>query len=599
MSDRTPQGPNEDLPSASELVARVPGLTWENEARPRQAKRGDGPPKRPAPASAPTPTPTPEPVDDATEVTGVLDPASVPTGALSSELARLPGGAPAAKPAAPVSAPRPEPEKEKGERVETGPKAAAPPKTAAAPGLSAPVRGGDRLGAAPDVAAAGAGAAPAPPADPLWTPGPAGPAGPAPKPDGPPSDSGWLGALAPPPAPDTAVPGAPPRGAVPAPAETHTAGLGVPAAPAPALDESAAPVNGWDSYTGTRVDQSAQQFMAVPPAAPARRETSDDLSPDRVLRRVDQAPLGRRLLNTITLGRMGGESPAQAQERAWTALAQTRVPRDHRVAVLSLKGGVGKTSTTAGLGHTLASLRGDMVTVVDANPDRGTLGDRIGTRTHFTIRNLLEAERERGIPDFPDLAQFLSQATSRVHVLASDRDPATAKALSAQDYAATIGVLKRFVPVTITDSGTGLLFDALSGEGGVLDEADQVVVVCGPGVDEARSASATLDFLEGHRWGHLVDTAVVAVTKVPAGKRSRVDRDEIEAHFRTRVRQVVRIPLDEHIAEGGVIELERLAPGTRRAFLELAAAVGERFNMPKRESVRGAAERESAGAAAD
>lgn len=580
MTTRPPKGPNEDMPSAADLVNRIPGLTWENEAPP-PAKRGDGPPKRPASA----PAPAPEPADDATEVTGVLDPASVPTGALPSELARLPGGAPVTKPAAPVSAPRPEPEKKKA--AKTGPEPAA---AAAAPGPAAPARGGERPGEAPDAPAAGAGAAPAPPGERLWAPNPAGPAGPAPKLDRGSSGPGWSGALAPPPVPDTAVPGAPPLGAAHAPEGSHGTGAVAPPAPTPAPapgpDGSVAPA--------TRVDPSAQEFMAPP-----RRETSDDLSPERVLRRVDQAPLGRRLLSTITLGRMGGESPAQAQERAWTALAQTRVPRDHRVAVLSLKGGVGKTSTAAGLGHMLASLRGDMVTVVDANPDRGTLGDRIGTRTHFTIRNLLEAERERGIPDFPDLAQFLSQATSRVHVLASDRDPAAAKALSAQDYATTIGVLKRFVPVTITDSGTGLLFDALSGVGGILDEADQALVVCGPGVDEARSASATLDFLEGHRWGHLVDTAVVAVTKVPPGKRSRVDRDEIEAHFRTRVRQVVRIPLDEHIAEGGVIELERLAPGTRRAFLELAAAVGERFNMPKREAAREVIERVSAGAAAD
>ena len=53
----------------------------------------------------------------------------------------------------------------------------------------------------------------------------------------------------------------------------------------------------------------------------------------------------------------------------------------HRVAVLSLKGGVGKTTVTVGLGATLASLRGDRVIAVDANPDRGTLSDKVRVQT--------------------------------------------------------------------------------------------------------------------------------------------------------------------------------------------------------------------------
>src|SRR6187200_1787565 len=46
------------------------------------------------------------------------------------------------------------------------------------------------------------------------------------------------------------------------------------------------------------------------------------------------------------------------------------------VAVLSMKGGVGKTTTTVGLGSTIATIRGDRVIAVDANPDLGTLAQR-------------------------------------------------------------------------------------------------------------------------------------------------------------------------------------------------------------------------------
>ena len=59
------------------------------------------------------------------------------------------------------------------------------------------------------------------------------------------------------------------------------------------------------------------------------------------------------------------------------------------VAVLSLKGGVGKTTTTIGLGATFASWRGDRVIAVDANPDFGTLAQTGSEPDPSTVRDLL------------------------------------------------------------------------------------------------------------------------------------------------------------------------------------------------------------------
>jgi len=60
------------------------------------------------------------------------------------------------------------------------------------------------------------------------------------------------------------------------------------------------------------------------------------------------------------------------------------------VAVISLKGGVGKTTTVSGLGATLASIRGDRVVAVDANPDAGTLGARLRRESARTVRDLVD-----------------------------------------------------------------------------------------------------------------------------------------------------------------------------------------------------------------
>lgn len=72
-------------------------------------------------------------------------------------------------------------------------------------------------------------------------------------------------------------------------------------------------------------------------------------------------------------------------------LARVRAPLAgaHRVAVMSVKGGVGKTTVAACLGQALAEHRGDRAVVLDANPDAGTLADRLTGDSRITVRELL------------------------------------------------------------------------------------------------------------------------------------------------------------------------------------------------------------------
>ena len=106
---------------------------------------------------------------------------------------------------------------------------------------------------------------------------------------------------------------------------------------------------------------------------------------------------------------------------------------------------------------------------------------------------------------------FTSQAPSRLEVLASDRDPAVSVAFSAEDYSDAAQVLEHFYSICITDCGTGLLHSAMAG---VLRLADQIVLVSSPSVDGARSASATLDWLEAHHYGDLVRNGVVVLSVI-------------------------------------------------------------------------------------
>jgi MinD-like ATPase involved in chromosome partitioning or flagellar assembly len=58
-----------------------------------------------------------------------------------------------------------------------------------------------------------------------------------------------------------------------------------------------------------------------------------------------------------------------------------------------------------------------------------------------------------------------------------------------------------------------------------------------------------------------------------------VNIDEIEQHFLSRVKNVVRIPHDRHLAEGSRIQLSQLKPATRSAAVELAALVIEELQQ--------------------
>ncbi|MGH3433579.1 MAG: MinD/ParA family ATP-binding protein, partial [Thermocrispum sp.] len=111
---------------------------------------------------------------------------------------------------------------------------------------------------------------------------------------------------------------------------------------------------------------------------------------------------------------------------------------------------------------------------------------------------------------------------------------------------------------------------------GVLDIADALVVVSSGSVDGARSASATLDWLDAHGYGDLVKRSVAVINSVRP-KMSSVDLDKLEAHFGARTRAVCRIPFDPHLEEGAEIELDRLQEPTRLALLRLAASVADAF----------------------
>lgn len=299
-----------------------------------------------------------------------------------------------------------------------------------------------------------------------------------------------------------------------------------------------------------------------------------DLSTSALLRQLKPAPSsGWRRLLYLASGKLinVGEGPRAIEHNNLVAQANRPLQGCYRIALMSLKGGVGKTTITATLGGTFASIRGDRVIAVDANPDRGTLSQKVPLETPATVRNLLrDAER---IERYSDVRGYTSQGPSRLEVLASESDPAVSQAFSAEDYDRTLAVLERFYSLVLTDCGTGLMHSAMSS---VLAKADTLIVVSSGSVDGARSASATLDWLDAHGHQDLVRRSVCVINAVRP-RSGKVDMQKVVDHFSRRCRAVRLVPFDPHLEEGAEIELERLKPKTREALIELAAVVAEGF----------------------
>ena len=280
----------------------------------------------------------------------------------------------------------------------------------------------------------------------------------------------------------------------------------------------------------------------------------------------------RRAVHRMSGGAVNpGISAGQRQRIELLARIRTPNLRCQRVAVVSLKGGIGKTTTVAVLGATLAAMRGDRVVAVDANADGGTLAARVAGGHSHTARTLL-AELPQ-LTTYARVRCLLEQGPSRLHVLAGDQDPAVSQAFSDTDYRAVSDILGRYYDIVLTDCGTGLLHSAMSE---VLDLADSLIVVGSVSVDGAQCASRTLDWLDAHAYGHLVRDAHVVLSGLrPAGRELNADR--IEGHFQARCGSVFTIPFDPHLATGATIDLDALKSSTRAAYLRLAAAIAGGF----------------------
>ncbi|MFF2554688.1 MinD/ParA family protein [Nocardia sp. NPDC058058] len=266
-----------------------------------------------------------------------------------------------------------------------------------------------------------------------------------------------------------------------------------------------------------------------------------------------------------------GLSPTEQRTEHRHARIRRQLGAAYQVAVLNVKGGAGRTTTAATLGATFAALRPDRVAAIDANPDFGDLAARTSRHPYgLTLRDLAQ---ERYLDAFSSVQSFASITSSDLAVVASPWTPATVDPLSGPEYLAAADILRRHYNLLMVDCGTGVLGSAA---GAVLESSDAVVLATPATVRGVTGAVATMEWLNAHGQHNLAANSIVAIVlQHPAKPVVEVSR--IEELFATAGRPTFVIPYDEHLAEGGEIDLRLLERDTALAFEELAATVSDGF----------------------
>jgi MinD-like ATPase involved in chromosome partitioning or flagellar assembly len=330
-----------------------------------------------------------------------------------------------------------------------------------------------------------------------------------------------------------------------------------------------------------RVAPPPRPLLPERPVVDPRTHTASELTEYTIVRRRSDKPGSgwRRAVHVASVGMVNpGIGPAEQRRQELALRIRCPLPGPRQIAVASMKGGVGKTTVTAMLGLMLSEHRGDRIVALDANPDAGSLAERLTGRTDSTVRDLLDSLGNVGA--LSDIARFTS-LSGRLQVIASEQDPARGEAFDRVEYERVCAVLSRFYNVVVTDSGTGMVHSVMDG---TLALANSLVIVGSHTVDGASRASRTLDWLVAHGHHELVERAVVVLSQDRTSPE--IDGERLVAHFRARSRAVVLVPHDPHLATGSRIELDKLRTATSDAFLELTALVADDFGNPPPQHTR-------------
>jgi MinD-like ATPase involved in chromosome partitioning or flagellar assembly len=295
---------------------------------------------------------------------------------------------------------------------------------------------------------------------------------------------------------------------------------------------------------------------------------------DQVVKTRKAPPeIGWRKVVYVGTGRLLnlGAGPGEQILRDHTAMIGTNIAGNYQIAVVSIKGGVGKTRISAGLGTVYGTYRTEPVIALDANPTYGNLGRLIDPNARSSIREFIADAKVTS--SYPMARYHTGKNKQGLEVLAGNQNLANAFALDADTFTDTLARTQRFYQLSLIDCGHEIEHPVMSA---VFEAVDALVIVGAMNFDGVGAAEQTLDWLDARNKHDLLRRSVLVLNDVyrcqsksfVAGVRNSLGQ---------RVGNVQTIPWDRHLRDGAVLDFEALRRRTQLAYIEVAAWLAQGF----------------------
>jgi MinD-like ATPase involved in chromosome partitioning or flagellar assembly len=287
------------------------------------------------------------------------------------------------------------------------------------------------------------------------------------------------------------------------------------------------------------------------PVVDGRAKRDGSLS--RFTRRVDSLLVSRAEREEAELERRLRRQPA--------------LTRPNLIAIVSPKGGVGKTAATYIAGNVLASHLKLRAIAVDASPGFGTLGRLPAEplRAALSLDDLLDQANR--VATAAELRGYVACLPSGLHVLAAPDD--SGPGLEQDRFGELVALVSCFYDTVLLDVATGLVGPLARL---AIERADQLVLVTTPSELAVKLATDALGSLEPER-------TTVVVNRAHPRLAPEVRAVE-EWLSRRNLHRTITVPDDRRLAMmlyTGTYSLEALDRPTRVAVKRLGLAVAEQL----------------------
>lgn len=266
-----------------------------------------------------------------------------------------------------------------------------------------------------------------------------------------------------------------------------------------------------------------------------------------------------------------GQSRAERHQRELHERIRRHIRRQYVIALVSGKGGVGKTTLTAAIGAVFRQVRPENVVAVDAVPGFGTLAGRIDEHPPGDYTAVLD---DTDVQGYADIREHLGQNAVGLDVLAGDRNSDRARPLTPSMFNGALSRLRRTHNVILVDTADDLEHPVMAA---VLQACDMLVFVAGLTPDSSLPVTRAVDLLCSLGHHDLVARSMVILNDA-RDHYDRGARGYLSERFGQCGATVEFMPYDPHLARGGIIDVDHEVGGTARLRLtEITAALADRY----------------------